>query len=301
MGVFNAKIPSVLDRAQGAISEAGTALLSREARDGIKASPLGALLFPRRIHVYGVGAAKTGTTSVATLFGDRYRARHEARVPETIQLVKETEAGELTETEIKRRLRRRDRVLRLEVEVSQLLVHFVPFLVEMCPEAKFLFTVREPRSWLRSVIDQNVKAGIPAGQLEEARPLWRQYGVLKYGEGPGGPYPAPEQALKEYGLYSIDGFLSNWAWHNETVINHVPADRLLAVRTKDLSSSLERIAAFIGVDVDDLNVERSHVHKAPNKYHLLQEVDESYIRDRIEEHCSDTIALIEEKTAVSFG
>lgn len=290
----------ILDRVRGVVFEKASTFLSREMRDEIKASPLWPLVRPRRIHVYGVGAAKTGTTSVATLFADRYRARHEARAAETIHLVKEVEGDALTEEEIRRKLRRRDRVLRLEVEVSQLLVHFLPFLVDMYPEAKFLFTVREPRSWLRSVIDQNVKTGIPAGLLEEARPVWRQYGVLKYGEAPDGPHPPQERVPEEQGLYSLDAFLSNWAWHNRQVVRYVPKERRLTLRTKDLSSSLEEIATFVGGDKEDLKEKKSHVHKSENRSHLLQEIDESYIRDRIDVHCSDTIDLIEKETGVTF-
>lgn len=260
---------------------------------------------PRRIHVFGVGAAKTGTKSIASIFGGAYRTQHEACSAETIRLIQKVEAGKLNREQVVDALRKRDRKLRLEVEVSHLLVHFAPLLVELFPEAKFIFTVRDPRSWLRSVINQNINNGIPTDLPDEdPRSPWREYGVIKYGEQPGGPYPLQEWPLArfaDHGVYSISGYLSNWVWHNRTVLEGIPSERLLSIRTRDISHSIGRIAAFVGVSAEALQAEKSHTHKTPKKNGVLEKIDESYIRSKIDKHCASTIRLIEEKTSLRFS
>jgi len=55
--------------------------LLRPVKETVKQTPLWPILRPRRIHMYGVGAPKTGTVSLAQLFGN-YRTAHEAHVSE---------------------------------------------------------------------------------------------------------------------------------------------------------------------------------------------------------------------------
>ncbi len=56
-------------------------------------------------------------------------------------------------------------------------------------------------------------------------------------------------ALEVKGLYSLQGYLSYWARHNDFVLNAVPSDKLLVdVPTRGLSEHTDDIASFVGVD-----------------------------------------------------
>lgn len=164
-------------------------------------SPLWPLLRPRKFQVFGVGAPKTGTLSLYRLF-QPFRSAHEAHGPETIQLLKQWTENEITEQELRTSLRRRDRAWRLECDVAHFLALFTPSLQDLFPKAKFICTVRAPRSWLRSIIDQCIN-----NERDQLPDAWRSLRDLNFGSPPE-TYPLAEQALAQYGLHSIDGFLS---------------------------------------------------------------------------------------------
>jgi hypothetical protein len=205
-------------------------------------------LQPRRIHVYGIGAPKTGTASVARVFSD-YRSRHEPRVTDTIELVWRKENGKLSGSEIRSVLQTRDRWLNLECEVAHYLIHFCEELCSLFPAAKFICTIRHPRSWLRSFIDQSINLDQNFSKYisNEEIEAWRCLRKINCGPKPSA-YPAPEDPLAKYGLPSIDGYLSYWTHHNQQVLDVIPTDRRLLVRTCNLSTRVDDIRAFTGAD-----------------------------------------------------
>ena len=73
-------------------------------------------LKPRRFHCYCVGAAKTGTTSIASSFKTAYRAKHEPEARQTNRLVINYLEGEISKKELQASLVKRDQKLRLEME-----------------------------------------------------------------------------------------------------------------------------------------------------------------------------------------
>ena len=108
-------------------------------KDAVKQTPLWLALRPRRIHVYGVGAPRTGTLSLTRLFGE-YRSAHEPHLDRTVELIK----AQPPTTELQGALRKRDRRWRLECEVGFPLVYFSEVLAREFPESKFICTVRPP-------------------------------------------------------------------------------------------------------------------------------------------------------------
>ncbi len=81
-----------------------------------------------------------------------------------------------------------------------------------------------------------------------------------------------EKVLEEHGLIPLDGWLRFWNEHNSSVLNLVPSDRLLIVRTPDIRQDIPRMADFLGVPVDTLDASRSHEHKAAKKFGLLSRI-----------------------------
>jgi len=119
-----------------------------------------------------------------------------------------------------------------------------------------------------------------------------------------GPIPEhhnpQERVLATFGLYSLDGYLSYWAYHYQTVLNAIPNDRHLLVRTKDLSESTDRIASFVGVKESSLCSEKSHSHQTAEKHAVLEQIDESYLRQKIASHCNTVIDHFAQKTPISL-
>ena len=64
---------------------------------------------------------------------------------------------------------------------------------------------------------------------------------LRFGNH-GATWRKPEEVLRRHGLYQLDGYLGYWKRHNTTVLDSVPADRLLVVRTDRITQEAFRVA-----------------------------------------------------------
>jgi hypothetical protein len=104
----------------------------------------------RKIHCFCLGAAKTGTTSLASMFASHYRAAHEPECGLVTQAVAKILGEPIAapdsldkraeHPDIAAWLRARDRRLNLEVEASHPLGYMAPWLAEVFPDAGFLIT-----------------------------------------------------------------------------------------------------------------------------------------------------------------
>ena len=229
---------------------------------------------PRRLHLYGVGHGKTGTTSLARMFA-QYRSDHQldnARfVPITIAALN----GEVAAGLVRRELRRRSWRFHLEVDVASFLAPFAATLAGMYPDAKFVLTIRDCFSWLDSRVESHLH--VPRESVRYAYSE-AQYG--RYGE----PFQTEERSLRDAGLHPVASYLRYWAEINAYVLAAVPPDRLLVVRTEDLDASLERIAEFAGVPATTLSTARENAN--PERTGLLGTVPRSYILAVAREHCA---------------
>jgi len=264
--------------------------LLRSVKDAVKETPLWSLLRPRRFHAYSVGASKTGTTSIAQMFPDEYRTGHEHHLEETVTLIRGKMNETLSRDEILEGLRNRENQMRLELESNSLLAYLSEELAELFPEAKFILTVRDPYSWLSSNLKQHISS--PYSQLpppyKEARDLRKEmYGVL-----PDEEFPEQEENLKGKGVWNIEACLRYWRHQNEVVLNSVPEDRLLILRTSNISSSLDRIADFLEIPASSLSREQSHVNVSQKEENLLQDIDNAYMDRLVDQYCSSMIQIL---------
>ena len=263
----------------------------RPIKSAVKKTLLWPMLRPRRIHVYGVGAPKTGTVSLARLF-ERYRSGHERHPAESLRIIQGERSGKLDREDVLRALRSRDRRRRLEVESAHFLVHLAEYLRDLYPESKFICTVRAPASWLRSIIDQCINK--PRQQLPKP---WKKIHNLAFGPPPD-EYPAHEKCLGRYGLRSLDQYLGYWRWHNEQILDTIPKDRRLFVRTVNLSSRPSDIASFLEVPVAHLR--HAHSHRTSEKHGVLQRIDRDYVLDRIRDNCKRVVERLNREASVSI-
>lgn len=243
-------------------------------------------LYPRRFHAYALGLPKTGTTSMKGICIKSYRANHE---PDKIRLINAQIAFQqhkMTEAEVMRFLRKRDRYLWLEMESSYATGPIVRIFARTFREARFVVTVREPLSWIDSAIQTGLERRqrglkIFAAQLFEATCCPRTPPV----------FSPEEQVLKDHDLYSLDQWLTTWTTFYKGVFETVPADRMLVIRTKNISKSVDRIADFLEVPASSLDASRSHLHKTRKTHGLLEQIDKEFLDAKVSEHCGDLVDL----------
>ena len=234
----------------------------------------------RRQQIYGVGTAKSGTHSIAAMFEDQLNAGHE---PESGALIRQVlDAASEGRRIPDQFVRERDRRLALEVDSSNLNVYLVEPLVRFFPAARFILTIREPRSWLDSLINHMLRLHRPSDEWLALR---------RYRFRPDLYTHRPEEAvLKERGLFTLDGFLTYWVGHNRTVLEAVPAERLLVVRTDEITDRAGAIAAFVGVPEHHAQQNKSHAFKAPAQFGVLDQIPAAFVDEKIAEHCADLVA-----------
>lgn len=226
--------------------------------------------------VYGVGTAKSGTHSIAGLFGTNFRAQHEPDHVNLIELILGKAAGRVPRERLLDELSERERRLDLDLNSSQLNAFILPELLALFPEARFILTIRDCFSWLRSFIDHQL--WFPAA------PEWLRLRHLRFGASRF-RYSRHERALEQHGLYAIHSYFRYWSRHNEEVLQAVPADRLLVVRTSEISHLRDEIARFAGVPASSLDATQGHLFRSPARFCVLARVDRRFLEEQMLAHC----------------
>ncbi len=222
----------------------------------------------RRCHVFGVGIAKSGTTSLAGLFS-RYHLAHEFEAAATIRHVS-------SQSEVPDLLARDVRSGFLECDSSQLHFWYLEELVRTFPAARFVLTIREPRAWLDSWINHRLSRGMS--------PDWWPIEEERFGPRCGDD-KGPERLLAELGLPSLEGALGFWRRHHERVIQSVPPRRLLVVRLERLTTETARVARFAGVAEDSLTPESAFQNNARARFHVLDRLPLDHLDSVQEQIC----------------
>ena len=229
----------------------------------------------RRFHAFGLGSAKSGTHSIAAIFQNSYSSAHEAEHAKMISAILQRSERSLPDAAVRRWLLRRDRRLGLELDSSQLNASFADLLPDLFPEARFILTIRDCYSFLESVIDHQLS--------RPDSPDWRQMRALRFG---GFEYQPQEQALIRRGLYPLAGYLSYWARHNQHVLDCIPSERLLVVRTTEIADSIHQIAHFLEIDPESIDITQCHAYPAKQRFGVLSQIDHDFIEHQVATYCS---------------
>lgn len=246
------------------------------------------LIRRRKIHCFCLGAAKTGTTSLAEMFKLCYRSAHE---PETVALTEAVarvlnnsgsvkpalqdpnRATSCGDFDVAAWLLARDRRLNLEVEASHPLGYMAPWLPRVFPDARFLITLRDPLPWLKSRLNFH---------LYKSPPEWRQYRDLIWGRWHRG-YAPEEKHLEGLGLYSIDAYLAQYAEQYRMLFRNLPAHRRQLVKTEELDTSLDKIAAFL--EIEPTSISRRHANAMPREESVIDQLPTDFVAARIQANC----------------
>ncbi|MFM9058054.1 MAG: sulfotransferase [Planctomycetaceae bacterium] len=239
----------------------------RAAADGVRLEP--------RPRLYGIGMGKTGTNVLASLFAG-VPAAHEAEAGDVIEALLDYDAGRRDWRALRDLVVDRDRRLGLSVDVSNLNIFLVDLLVDLASDARFVLTIRDPWSWLDSIVNQYVRRP-PTAE-------WRTFAEHRFGAG-GVAHPAAERVLAEHGLHPLAGYCSYWRAHMEKALAAVPADRLLVVPVKRIVAEAARIAAFAGLPADSVDLARVNEYRNPAKRPIVQQIPRDHLEAEVRRHC----------------
>jgi hypothetical protein len=234
-------------------------------------------LRPRRLDVCCCGLSKTGTHSLAGIF-ENYRSAHhpdgDVRLPLALSFLK----GELSDAHATSLLRRRDRVLGLEMESSSLAGILVGALSRACPEKRFILTLRDVYSWCDSWIDHNLNQ--PANPASPWLALDRIR--LRVDSVPATKFDAP---LLARGAHPLACYFQLWRDHNRRVLETLAPERLLLLETGQIAERMRDLADWAGVPVETLRADRNRLFVAPRKHRVLATLDRAYVQDTADRLC----------------
>ncbi|TGO03170.1 hypothetical protein PN36_11350 [Candidatus Thiomargarita nelsonii] len=86
---------------------------------------------------------------------------------------------------------------------------------------------------------------------------------------------------------TLDGYLSYWANSNRRVLTTVPEDRLLIVKTHEITQSMDQIAAFLEIPRESLEVAQSHSYRGLKKHGFLSKIDRDFLEEKVNTHCRE--------------
>ena len=232
----------------------------------------------RRTRLYGIGTPKSGTHSIAAMFSGSVRSDHEPERAEVLEKTYAHQDGHISDEELRQWVRARDRKLALEVDSSSLNFEILDLLLREFPDARYVLTMRDCYSWCNSAMNHTARY---RGRLDA---IWAPIRESRY--RPDMFQHAPEEKLLQAsGFYTLDGYFSYWARHNGEVIEKIPTERLLVVRTDQIQQRAFEIADFAGLPRRSVRLDRTHEYRNPGKQELLRQLDRGFVEAKVERHC----------------
>ncbi len=255
-----------------AIAVSGDSRTAPAQATGIDRPPPRAAARPRRFHAYTVGLIKTGTTSFSRMFERRFRSRHEYLAAEVYPVIEAWVTGRANEAVVRTFLRERDRSGALEMDSAGFHFRWIALLVDEFPEARFVVTLRDCRSWLESLVNYVLDAGVAGGEF--AGPERARLGL---------PFDLPyrdattRERLRPALADCVPAFLAYWRDGNLALLDAVPEDRRLIVRTHEISNSLDRVAQFLGIDSDEIDATEAHSLRGARQVRLADVIEREWL------------------------
>tara|TARA_A100001391_G_scaffold34822_1_gene19009 strand:+ start:586 stop:1248 length:663 start_codon:yes stop_codon:yes gene_type:complete len=198
-----------------------------------------------------------------------YRSAHEPAAAVSTHQIMLHESGCRSDAHFGRFLNLRDRFLNLEFEASHFLVYACKLLPRLFPQAKFIFTIRDPLSWILSERNQNRSTLRSNG-------LWREYELFRYD----GTKPWDRQKTINNDIFTVEQYIIYWKFHCSSVLDSIPRDQLLIVPTRKIDTMLGEITDFVEIPVS--SIQRSNAHRSNKQKSYSQEkdcVDERVVKD----------------------
>ena len=241
--------------------------------------PFRLILQRKKIHAFCVGTPKSGTHSVANLFSN-FRTKHEPSQIFMIYLMKRKKDGDISEKEIKNIFNSANIAQWLEMNSSHYNGFFIEELYSTFRNAKYILTIRDPISWIDSWFNHQLSREnyAPDTMFDLGRRLYYDRGHN---------YSKHDAFLEALNIFPIRSYFEFWHDHNKKILNTVPKEKLMIVKTKNISSSINDFSSFLGIDEKDVCNTESHGYKARGKHHILSKIDKNYLLDLALETCGE--------------
>jgi len=224
--------------------------------------------------VFGVGAAKTGTHSLGQMFDDKVSSAHELDIERLIYMhLERVRSG--NNDDIRRFLQHRDTVRELKIDASHINIYLLDDFEILFPNSLYVMTIRHPVDWLRSFIDDSMRA-----EASDAFKVFRQYRFYTSQK-----HPQEEQPLADLGLFTINSYLKYWSYAIETVTEKISNERLLILHTEQLGDRSKEIADFCGIDYSIIDDDRSKAYVNSKRFRVLSELPPGYLDNKVQEIC----------------
>jgi hypothetical protein len=205
------------------------------------------------------------------MFADSRRTVHEPEPEELLALLPAVRSGAISSRKLRRLLLARHQRLQLQVESSHLLGSFVPALVSTFRTARFILLVRDCRSWIDSMINDQLNLRTWSGYTEWSVVYDRYLGTTET------PFPDAELVLRDLDLYPLANYVRYYREEIRAIVSAVPPERLLCLRTEDLSRSTSVLADFVGVPRESLCTENAHSYRARRRHDVLDAIDPGHL------------------------
>jgi hypothetical protein len=214
------------------------------------------------------------------LLATRYRAAHEPEREQILDMILREARGEFDEGAVNNYLIKRDRRLNLEYDIAWANQFIISHLLVVFPEAKFVVLVRDPYTWLQSIIGHLISRQIPR-DVRSFLDWW--FKPERY------PHTRDDRALETCGVYSIAAFLNAWNKHVGSSTRNLQRDRWLILRTHELNQSYLRLGEFLQIPVESLDVRRGHLNRSTWSGQLDSLFDRKYLDDMVWQVCGDNM------------
>ena len=198
-----------------------------------------------------------------------YNSVAEYKERESVELITAWKDGWISENTLRDYIRYRHEIGQLEMDTASFNHFYLHILVNEFPEAKFIFTIRDCYSWVNSFLRMISRWKKHFGDIGQEMPDWMlNYGRILFGEYDWNWFNSYEDLLRNLDPL-VEMFIKSWADLNSRILELLPPERSLIVKTSEISRSQARISEFIGIPVHTLT-EHHHINMAPDKVNLLQ-------------------------------
>jgi len=215
------------------------------------------------------------------IFKRSFRAEHEFMLMPALSAVIGHATGETTRSQFVEFVRQRDAAGDLEVDAAGYNYLYADVLLDLDSHARFILTIRDCFSWLNSCIGllrddfyRNEKSEFIGSFINNANHV--PDGTVTWTSRPRG-----KVCLKQ--------LMKMWTAANTSLLHRIPTERLLVLRTDDLSHSIPAIAEFVGVPESDLDADHANKGGGVN---LLGSFDGERLERLVSSHCGDLMAAM---------
>ena len=237
----------------------------------------------RRFHLVCVGLPRSGVVSLFTLFSD-FRVANEYAEAETVRALINHSKGRMTPGELRDYMARRDRESALEVDAASFLHLVADTLVGLSDETRFVLPVRAPDAWFESYVGELVRVLERSSAHGKAPPHWqRDYGEMLLGRFDWEEIATP-RARRAWLPDVARRFLTHWARATGKMLDTLPPERTLVLRTEDLGPKRDRLAAFVQQRTEALTG-TAHSNASPPGPSLLDGLPDGWLARTADEIC----------------